>query len=521
MLDRNGLRPSRYYVTKDDLVVMASEVGVLDIPPERILREGPPAAGAHVPGRHRAGPHHRRRGDQAADRRRSSRTASGSTSTWSRSTTCRRRRRCIEPDHETVLQRQEAFGYTFEDLQVLIAPMASDGVEAIGSMGNDTPLAVLSNKPQLLYNYFKQLFAQVTNPPIDAIREEIIMAVDTALGPEGNLLEPPPASARQIELPTPVLRNEELAKLRNLDGGAGAHGFKSVTLPILFDVAAGGAGLRAGDRGRCARRPARPSPTGNNILILSDRGHDRERAPIPALLAVAAVHHHLIREGPRTRVGLVLETRRAARGAPLRAADRLRRERHQPVPGLRDPRRHDRARACCRRRPQDRPCKNYVKAVDQGHRQGHVEDGHLDHPELPRRAGVRGHRPATRTSSTSTSPGPPSRIGGIGIDVIAEEVPPAPPARLPRAPARRAHALRAGRPVPVARATASTTCSTRRRIHKLQNACRTGNYERLQGVRAADQRPVAAPVHAARPAGVQVDRARRCRSRRSSRSRRS
>src|SRR5204862_2969554 len=133
-----------------------------------------------------------------------------------------------------------------EDIRVLVTPMASEGVEPNGSMGNDTPLAVLSERPQLLYNYFKQLFAQVTNPPVDAIREELIMAVDTAIGPEGNLLEPTPASARQIGLPTPVLRNEELEKLRNLDGGSGSHGFKSVTLPALYDVKAGGAGLRAG-----------------------------------------------------------------------------------------------------------------------------------------------------------------------------------------------------------------------------------------------------------------------------------
>src|SRR6185503_17578499 len=149
----------------------------------------------------------------------------------------------IEPDHETVLRRQEAFGYTTEDLKVLVAPMATDGVEATGSMGTDTPLAVLSNRSQLLYNYFKQLFAQVTNPPVDAIREEIIMAVDTAIGPEGNLLEPTPESARQIGLPTPVLRNEELEKLRNLNGhnesgdaALGSHGFKSITLPTLYPV---------------------------------------------------------------------------------------------------------------------------------------------------------------------------------------------------------------------------------------------------------------------------------------------
>ena len=167
----------------------------------------------------------------------------------------------IEPDHETVLRRQEAFGYTSEDLKVLVAPMATDGVEPNGSMGTDTPLAVLSNRPQLLFNYFKQLFAQVTNPPVDAIREEIIMAVDTAIGPEGNLLEPTPASARQIDLPTPVLRNEELEKLRNLDGGADARTASRASRCRRSTTSRRAArGCAPGSR-RCARRPARRSPT--------------------------------------------------------------------------------------------------------------------------------------------------------------------------------------------------------------------------------------------------------------------
>ncbi|HVV48377.1 MAG TPA: glutamate synthase large subunit [Polyangia bacterium] len=305
-LDRNGLRPSRYYVTKDDVVVMASEVGVLDIPPERILEKG-----RLQPGRMFLVDTSQGRiiGD---DEIKDQMAAAAPYGQWLQENLISladlpKPPSVIEPDHETVLRRQEAFGYTTEDLKVLVAPMASDGVEATGSMGTDTPLAVLSNRPQLLYSYFKQLFAQVTNPPVDAIREEIIMAVDTSIGPEGNLLEPTPASARQIGLPTPVLRNEELEKLRNLDGGAGSHGFKSITLPALYDVTAGGPGLRAGIEAlRSAASHA--IADGNNIIILSDRGHDRARAPIPALLAVASVQHHLLREGSRTRVGLVLES---------------------------------------------------------------------------------------------------------------------------------------------------------------------------------------------------------------------
>src|SRR6478752_745803 len=278
-LDRNGLRPSRYYVTKDDLVVMASEVGVLDIPPERILHKGRLQPGKMflvdtAQGRIIA--------DEEIKEQLASAQPYGA---WLKKHLVAigdlpKPATVIPPDHETVLRRQEMFGYTTEDLKVLMAPMATDGVEANGSMGTDTPLAVLSDRPQLLYNYFKQLFAQVTNPPVDAIREEIIMAVDTAIGPEGNLLEPTPASARQIGLPTPVLRNEELEKLRNLDGGASSHGFKSITLPALYDVAAGGEGLKAGIEALRAAA-SKAIADGNNIIILSDRGHDRQRAPIP------------------------------------------------------------------------------------------------------------------------------------------------------------------------------------------------------------------------------------------------
>ncbi|HVR62636.1 MAG TPA: glutamate synthase large subunit [Polyangia bacterium] len=306
VLDRNGLRPSRYYVTKDDLVVMASEVGVLPIPPERVLEKGRLQPGRMFLVDTAAG---RIIGD---DELKTAIATAQPYGLWLKEYLVAlddlpRPPTVIEPGHETVLRRQEAFGYTTEDLKVLVAPMATDGVEAMGSMGTDTPLAVLSDKPQLLYNYFKQLFAQVTNPPVDAIREELIMAVDTAIGPEGNLLEPTPASARQIGLHTPVLRNDELAKLRHLDGKNGSHGFSAVTVPMLFRIAEGGEGLRRGIdemRRKCSEAIA----AGHNIIIISDRGHDHDLAPIPALLAVSSVQHHLLREGSRTRVGLVLES---------------------------------------------------------------------------------------------------------------------------------------------------------------------------------------------------------------------
>ncbi len=211
-----------------------------------------------------------------------------------------------EPDHHNVVLSQQNFGYTKEELSFLLNPMGKDGNEAIGSMGTDTPLAVLSDRPQLLYNYFKQLFAQVTNPPVDAIREELIMSTDTTVGPEANMLEPSPDCARQIRLSSPILANEELEKLKHLSD-AGLSGFKSTTLPMLFDASMGGRGLEQALDELC-RQANTAIAEGYGIIILSDRGVNRERAPIPALLAVSGVHHHLIRQGTRTQVGLVIES---------------------------------------------------------------------------------------------------------------------------------------------------------------------------------------------------------------------
>src|SRR5258705_1206830 len=188
--------------------------------------------------------------------------------------------------------------------------MGTDGNEAIGSMGSDTPIAVLSERPQLLYNYFKQLFAQITNPPVDAIREELIMSTDTSIGPEANMLEPTPECARQIKLPSPILTNEELEKLRHLadpDNRVGDSRFKSVSLPMLFEVVAGGRGLETALDELCLRA-SEAIAQGFGIIILFDRGATKELARIPELLAVAGVHHHLIRQGTRTQVGLVIES---------------------------------------------------------------------------------------------------------------------------------------------------------------------------------------------------------------------
>jgi glutamate synthase (ferredoxin) len=305
VLDRNGLRPSRYYVTKDDRVIMASEVGVLDVPPEMVLRKG-----RLQPGRMFLVD--MEQGRIIADEELKEEIATAEPyADWLRDNLVSLEQlppgpMVHEPDHDTVRLRQRVFGYTSEDLKILMAPMAQDGNEAIGSMGNDAALAVLSDRPQLLYNYFKQLFAQVTNPPVDGIREEIIMAMETTIGAEYNLLAPTPRSARQIKLKSPILNNDELDKLRQLDG-KGPGNFKSVTLPILFPVHEGAKGLEKAMNALC-RHASQMVASGHDFIVLSDRGHTRTMAPIPALLAVAGVHHHLIREGTRTKVGLVLES---------------------------------------------------------------------------------------------------------------------------------------------------------------------------------------------------------------------
>ena len=302
VLDRNGLRPSRYYVTKDDLVIMASEAGVLPIEPERVAHKG-----RLQPGRMFLVD--TKQGRIISDEEIKTHIATEKPyRQWLDEhmvelASLPDAPELPEPDHKTVLQRQQAFGYTFEDLRLLMVPMARDGVEAIGSMGTDTPLAVLSDKPQALFNYFKQLFAQVTNPPIDCIREEIVTSAETTIGSEGNLLDPQPQSCHLLELKTPILTNEELAQIKHISQGE----FKSITLPILFDPLKGEAGLEQAVEDLCAAA-SKAVADGVNILILSDRGVDKENAPIPALLAVAGLHHHLIREGTRTRVGLVLES---------------------------------------------------------------------------------------------------------------------------------------------------------------------------------------------------------------------
>ncbi len=302
VLDRNGLRPSRYYVTTDDMVIMASEVGVFDVPDEQILLK----ERLH-PGRIFLIDTARGRivSDEEIKRELAGAQPYGQ---WLAQHLVDIEDLPPAPylprvSHEAVLRRQQLFGYTQEDVRLLLGPMATTGDEPIGSMGADTALAVLSDRPRLLYDYFTQLFAQVTNPPLDAIREELVTTMESTLGPESNLLDPRPESCRQIKVKFPIIDNDQMAKLRHVY----EPGFRSTTLPMLFDPTQDGPGLaRALDD--LTRRASDAVEAGYTLLVLSDRDAGRDRAPIPSLLATSAVHHHLVRQGLRTRCGLVIET---------------------------------------------------------------------------------------------------------------------------------------------------------------------------------------------------------------------
>ena len=287
---------------------------------------------------------------------------------------------------------------------MLLTPMALNGEEPIGSMGTDTALAVLSNKPRLLYDYFKQLFAQVTNPPLDAIREELVTSMGVTIGAEDNLLEPRPEACRQIKVDFPVLHNDQVAKLRHLPPGSP---FRSTTLPLLYDPQEDGPGLERAMEQLC-RKASVAVEAGVGVLILSDRGVDAHHAPIPSLLAVAGVHHHLVREGTRTQVRAAHRDRRGPRGASHRAAARLRRRLGQSVSRIRVARRSDPPGPAAQRLAQRRR-EALHQGAQQGRAEGDVEDGHLDAAELLRRADLRSDRPGSARSSTSTSRRPHRR----------------------------------------------------------------------------------------------------------------
>ena len=302
ILDRNGLRPCRYLVTTDDILVMASETGVLDVPEEDILYKW-----RIQPGRmFLLDTEEGRIVD--ADEIKSQLSGQRPYGKWLRDNKVTIEE-LPEPAHvngpslDTLLERQKAFGYTLEDLRMIMEPMALSGTEPVGSMGNDAPLAVLSDQNPLLFNYFKQLFAQVSNPPLDAIREELVTSVEAFIGPEGNLFDETPEQCHQLKIDEPVLTNRELEKIRAIDVGR----LRAKTLSTLFDPQDGEGALEQAMEALCSQASV-AIEEGATILVLSDRGVDRRHAPIPSLLATAGVHHHLIREGTRTKVGLVVES---------------------------------------------------------------------------------------------------------------------------------------------------------------------------------------------------------------------
>ncbi|WP_165986664.1 glutamate synthase large subunit [Streptomyces sp. YIM 98790] len=304
VLDRNGLRPSRYWVTDDGLVVLSSEVGVLDIPARKVVRKG-----RLQPGRmflvdtaeHRIIEDDEIKAALAAEHPYQEWLEAGLIGLDDLP-----EREHVVHTHASVTRRQQTFGYTEEELRVLVAPMARTGAEPIGSMGTDTPIAALSDRPRLIFDYFTQLFAQVTNPPLDAIREELVTSLHSSLGPQGNLLQPGPASCRSVTLPFPVIDNDELARLIHINADGNLPGFESAIFSGLYRVHGGGAALAARLDEICAEVD-RAIADGARILVLSDRHSDAEHAPIPSLLLTSAVHHHLIRTKQRTRVGLLVE----------------------------------------------------------------------------------------------------------------------------------------------------------------------------------------------------------------------
>ncbi|HEY6331173.1 MAG TPA: glutamate synthase large subunit, partial [Blastocatellia bacterium] len=466
-------RPSRYYVTKDDRVIMASEVGVLDIPDDQVLLKGRLQPGRMflvdtVQGR-----------IVDDEELKHALSSEHPYDIW-----LRRNMVPLDelpdpisiypPDHDTVLSRQEAFGYTKEDLTVIMGPMARDANEAIGSMGSDTPLAVLSEKPQLLYSYFKQLFAQVTNPPVDAIREELVMSADTTIGPEANMLEPSPECARQIKMRSPILSNEDLERLRRLDGSGyrwGSRGFKSITLPMLFKVAEDGAGLEQATDELCVMA-SDSIKAGYDIIVLSDRRLDKDRAAIPALLAVSAIHHHLIREGTRTQVGLILETgepREVHHFALLLGYGAAAINPYLAFETLRDQIRLGRITGMSAQQAE----KNYIKAISKGIVKVISKMGIST---------IQSYCGAQIFEAIGIDPdlvdryfaGTPSRIGGIGLDVVAGEVQMRHERAFPSRPLNGRLLAEGG--MYKWRGRGEYHLFNPETIHKLQHACRSNNF---------------------------------------------
>jgi glutamate synthase (NADPH/NADH) large chain len=417
VLDRNGLRPSRYWVTDDGLVIMASEVGVLDVPPEKVVEKGRLEPGKVFlvdTTQGRMIPDQEIKASLAAELPYQQWLDEGLVHLDDLPS-----QYALVPVHATAVHEQRLFGYTQEDLRLIVAPMAKNAVESLGSMGTDTPLPALSDRPRKLYEYFKQLFAQVTNPPLDANFEALVTSLASTIGAEGNLLEPTAQSCRQIVVPYPVIDNDELAKLRYIDRDQPTLGFHPVTIRCLYDVRRGGDGLRAALE-RIRADVSAAIADGANVIILSDRYSTADEAPIPALLFTAAVHHHLVREKTRTRVGLVVETGEAVEphhfclligygaGAinPYLAFDTIRDlVREGVIAGLNE----------------RKAIKQYIKAVGKGvlkvmSKMGISTVASYTGAQIFEAVGLRRELVDEYFTGTAT------RIEGVGLDVIADEV---------------------------------------------------------------------------------------------------
>ena len=386
ILDRNGLRPGRYVVTNDDHVIMASEAGVLDIEPENVKMKGrlqpgkmflvDTVEGRIVP-------------DKEIKQRLASRQPYAQ---WVKDNQITidqlpKPSRMHHPDAETLLRRQRAFGYSDEDLRMILGPMASKGEEPVGSMGTDTPLACLSDRPQPLFNYFKQLFAQVTNPPIDSIREEIVMSLVSYIGAERNILSEEPENCHMLKLEHPLLTNVDLEKLRRVSTGD----LLAITLPALFRASEGEAGLKRALDELC-QRASLAGKAGYTLLILSDRGVNKDYAPIPSLLALAAVHNLLVQEETRTQVALITESGEPREVMHFALLSGYGASAINPYLALESVESLARRGELADGVTPELAVKHFIKSVNKGFAEDLRQDGHLDLAELSGSAGFRSHR---------------------------------------------------------------------------------------------------------------------------------
>ena len=411
-LDRNGLRPARYLVTHDGLLILASEIGVLPIKPEDVKFKG-----RLQPGRMLLVDTSEKRivPDEELKERLWTRQPYRQWIEQNQITldSLPEPQRLYETDHDSTRVMQRMFGYTEEDIRMLLTPMAEKGEEPIGSMGTDTPLACLSDQPQALFHYFKQLFAQVTNPAIDPIREELVMSLTSYIGTERNILDETPMHCHTLKLPHPILTNRDLEKLRRVS----TSDLLATTLPMLFPVQEGEKALERTLEGLC-RRASLAIRSGYSLLILSDRGVDEDYAPIPSLLALTAVHHHLVREGTRTQVALIIES-----GEPrevMHFALLIGYGASAVNPYLAIQTFEDQARRGGLPGPFETALKNYKKSINKGLLKVFSKMG-ISTLQSYRGAQVFEAIGLNKSLVDRYFTGTASRIGGIGIEVLAHE----------------------------------------------------------------------------------------------------